>query len=359
MEKLTVRQQRIFDQFLETPEETQSVADFAALGLERTTIFRDIKKLVQVGLLEPEGKAYRINRTSDAWLRWDLSRAPWLRPAVAYNPALLNDYQPNKTFLLTGTQLKALEVAGAVEGVAQAKEKGKSYARILSSLLIDLTHASSNLENVHISWLDTKTLIELGERPEGLTEQQLRIVLNHKEAITFLKDHGTNLQLQKRDLFDIHSLIIKGLLADESAIGALRSVLVKFDDSRYIPPDNPHQLREVFEQFCDKAHAIKHPFEQAFFIMSFLPYIQPFQDGNKRTSRLAMNVPLIRHALAPFSFSDIKGRDYMFGLLAFYERGRHHFLADAFTEAYQKSAARYRDLVAYVNEGGMLGTISG
>lgn len=359
MEQLTARQQQIFDQFLEAPEEPQSVADFAALGLERTTIFRDIKKLVQAGLLEPEGKAYRINKTSDAWLRWDLSRAPWLRPAVSYNPALLGDYQPNHSFLLTDDQLKALYAAGTVDGVAQAKEKGKAYARILSSLLIDLTHASSNLENVNISWLDTKTLIELGERPEGLTEQQLRIVLNHKEAITFLKDHGTHLQLGKRDLFDIHSLVIKGLLADDSAVGALRSVVVRFDDSRYMPPDNPHQLREIFEQFCEKANAISNPFEQAFFVMTFLPYIQPFQDGNKRTARLAMNVPFIRHTLAPFSFSDIKGRDYMFGLLAFYERGRHHFLAEAFTQAYQKSAARYRDLVAYVNDGGMLGTISG
>ena len=172
-----------------------------------------------------------------------------------------------------------------------------------------------------------------------MTEQQLRIVLNHKEAITFLKGHGTHLQLGQRDLLSIHSLVIKGLLADDLAVGALRSVVVRFDDSRYMPPDNP--------------------FEQAFFMMTFLPYIQPFQDGNKRTSRLAMNVPFIRHPLAPFSFLDIKGRDYMFGLLAFYERGRHHSLAEAFTQAYQKSAARYRDLVAYVNDGGMLGTISG
>lgn len=180
---------------------------------------------------------------------------PWLRPAVAYNPAPLDNYQPNRSFLLTDAQL---ETAGTVDGVAQAKEKGKSYARVLSSLLIDLTHASSNLENVNISWLDTKTLIELGERPEGLTEQQLRIMLNHKEAITFLRDHGTHLQLGKRDLFDIQSLVIKGLLADDSGVGALRSVVVRFHDSRYILPDNPHQLREIFEQFCDKANAITH-----------------------------------------------------------------------------------------------------
>ena len=231
---LTERQQKIIDVFLEAPEETRSVADFADFGLERTTVFRDIKKLVQAGLLQLEGKAYRVNTDSDAYLRWDLSRAPHHRAPVRYNPKLLGDYQPNSTFLLTDDQLLALERAGRVEGISAAKEKGKLYERVLASLLIDLTHASSNLENVNISWLDTKTLIEFGEHPEGLTEQQMRIVLNHKEAISFLKDHGPSLSFAKRDLLDIHSLIIKGLLGDPSAVGALRSVVVKFEDSKYL-----------------------------------------------------------------------------------------------------------------------------
>ena len=334
---LTERQQRIIDLFLETPEQTRSVADFADFDVGRTTLFRDFKTLVRAGLLQSAGKSYRIDTDSDAYLRWDLSRAPHHRSPVPYNPDLLDDYQPNSTFLLSDAQLLTLERAGKVEGTTAAKEKGKLYERVLASLLIDLTHASSNLENVNISWLDTKTLIEFGERPEGLTERQIQIVLNHKAAIAFLKDHGPSL----------------------SAIGALRSVVVRFDDSKYLPPDNPHLLREIFTTFCAKADAIANPYEQAFFAMLFIAYIQPFQDGNKRTSRIAMNIPLVKHALAPFSFSDIRGRDYTFGLLAFYERGRHHFLADTFTAAYQKSAARYGELVAHINDGGLLGTVAG
>ena len=103
---LTERQQKIIDVFLEAPEETRSVADFADFGLERTTVFRDIKKLVQAGLLQLEGKAYRVNADSDAYLRWDLSRAPHHRAPVRYNPKLLGDYQPNSTFLLTDGEWK-------------------------------------------------------------------------------------------------------------------------------------------------------------------------------------------------------------------------------------------------------------
>jgi Fic family protein len=355
---LTERQQKIIDVFLEAPEESRSVADFADFRVERTTVFRDIKKLVQAGLLQLEGKAYRVNTDSDAYMRWDLSRAPHHREPVRYNPKLLGDYRPNSTFLLTDDQLLALEQAGTVKGTAEAREKGKLYERILASLLIDLTYASSNLENVKISWLDTKTLIEFGERPEGLTETEMRIVLNHKDAISFLKEHGPSLSFAKRDVLDIHSLLTNGLLADHSAVGAIRTKVVWFDDSKYLPPDNKHQLTEIFDEFCEKADAITSPYEQAFFAMVFISYIQPFQDGNKRTSRIAMNIPLVKHALAPFSFSDIRGRDYTFGLLAFYERGKHGFLAKAFTAAYQKSAARYGDLVSHINDGGLLGTIS-
>lgn len=79
---LTDRQQKIINVFLEAPESTRSVSDFADFGLERTTVFRDIKKLVQAGLLQLEGKAYCVNTDSDAYLRWDLSRAPHHREQV-------------------------------------------------------------------------------------------------------------------------------------------------------------------------------------------------------------------------------------------------------------------------------------
>ena len=92
--------------------------------------------------------------------------------------------------------------------------------------------------------------------------------------------------------------------------------------------------------------------------MAFLLYLQPFQDGNKRTSRLTMNIPLLKNHLAPFSFADLLKGDYMFGLLAFYERGKHDFLAEAFVNAYQKTAPRYDELLDYIQEGGSLGTLT-
>ncbi len=71
-----------------------------------------------------------------------------------------------------------------------------------------------------------------------------------------------------------------------------------------------------------------------------------------------MNIPLEKNELAPFSFSDMRKRDYMFGLLAFYERGNPTFLAKTFSDAYGKSAERYTELINHLNDGGLLNSIS-
>lgn len=359
---LTERQQNILRAFLRNPDENLSVSDLLPLvEVGRTTLFRDLTAMVALGLLLPDAptraRTYRLNPLSTAYLRWDLSRPPQQRPAVSYNPKLLEDYQPNQTFLLSAAQRAELMQAGNITDIAKP-ELGKNYTRLISTLLIDLAHASSNLENVPISWLDTKTLLEFGERPDGLNETQLKIVLNHKAAINHLTTYAGDMTISRRDLFDLHALIAEGLIAETSAIGTLRSRVVRFSDSRYMPPDNPHLLNEAFETFCGKASAITDPFEQAFFCMTFIPYLQPFQDGNKRTSRLAMNIPLLKNFLAPFSFTDLRKRDYMFGLLAFYERGQHSFLAEAFVEAYRKTAPRYEELLGYIQGGGALGTLA-
>lgn len=359
---LKPRQDAILKIFLEDPAKPRAVSDFGDFEVDRTTLFRDLQELSKLKILLPSdatrARTYALNPKSEPYIEWDLTRPPYERPAVKYDPKILGSYRPNKTFLLSDDQRKRMAAAGNISELPPEAASGKNYERLLASLLIDLAHASSSLEGIAISWLDTKTLIEFGEMPRGLDEKQIRIVLNHKSAISHIVEHGKDMSLGRQDLFDIHRLLTEGLLADRSSIGALRSRVVRFDDSKYLPPDNPHQLKEIFEEFCSKAKDIEDPYEQAFFAMSFLPYIQPFEDGNKRTFRLAMNIPLIRQKLAPFSFSDIKKRDYMFGLLAVYEKGNFDFLARAFASAYELTAKRYSDMIDYVREGGILSTVS-
>ena len=75
--------------------------------------------------------------------------------------------------------------------------------------------------------------------------------------------------------------------------------------------------------------------------MVHLPYLQPFEDVNKRVSRLAANLPLIRQNLCPLSFVDVPERAYIDALLGVYELNRVELLRDVFIWAYERSCARY------------------
>ena len=91
----------------------------------------------------------------------------------------------------------------------------------------------------------------------------------------------------------------------------------------------------------EKATAINNPFEQAFFAMVHLPYLQPFEDVNKRVSRLSANISLIRDNLCPLSFVDVPEQAYIDGLMGVYELNRIELLRDVFVWAYERSCTRY------------------
>ena len=334
-----------------------SIAEALGASVGRTTIFRDLQQLVADQVVDAQGptrsRVYRLNKGSTAYIQWELQQPPESRAKVPYNPGLLLGYDPNATFWLSTAQRKQL--AELAQPGFKADEA--SYRRVMNNLMIDLSYASSRLEDVRISWLDTKSLVELGERPEGLTDKEYRIVMNHKDAIQFITENRSDLDLSLRTVFDVHKLLSRGLLGNPADEGRIRQGLVFFHESAYQPVSVPFVLEEQMKLFCDKARAIQDPFEQAFFTMAMISYLQPFRDGNKRTSRLCMNIPLLRDSLAPFSFAQIDRRAYILGLLAFYERGRPEFLADAFTQAYMKSAPRYRELLDVVQNSGVVSSL--
>lgn len=99
-----------------------------------------------------------------------------------------------------------------------------------------------------------------------------------------------------------------------------------------------------------KARQINDPFEQVLFVMVHLPYLQPFDDVNKRVSRLAAKIPLIKRNLAPLSFTEVPNNLYISGLLGVYEMNRVELLKDVFIWAYQRSASRYAAVRQSVGE---------
>jgi len=142
-------------------------------------------------------------------------------------------------------------------------------------------------------------------------------------------------------VLNLHALLSDNLLANADASGRLRQGLVGITNSVFSPLNLPQELERLFDVLLAKATAIEDPFEQAFFGMVHIPYLQPFEDVNKRVSRLAANIPLVQRNLCPLSFVEVPQRAYVEGTLGVYELGRVDLLRDVFVWAYERSCHRY------------------
>lgn len=261
------------------------------------------------------------------------------RSPVGYNRAFLDSYHPNKTFYLSSEIRQRLYEMG---GSPESQHPAGTYARqIFNRLLIDLSWNSSRLEGNTYSLLETELLLELGEAAEGKDALEAQMILNHKAAIEFLVKQAAETGFNNYTILNLHALLSDNLLPNPQACGRLRAIPVGIGGTVYHPLEVPQLIDECFLQILATASEIEDPFEQAFFIMVHLPYLQPFEDVNKRVSRLAANIPLIRRNLCPLSFVDVPDRAYIDGTLAVYELNRVELLRDVFVWAYQRSCARY------------------
>jgi hypothetical protein len=145
-------------------------------------------------------------------------------------------------------------------------------------------------------------------------------------------------------------MLAENLLRDHEAPGRLRRMEVGIAHSVYKPPSVPQLIEECFDLVLAEARAISNPFEQSLFVMVQLPYLQPFDDVNKRVSRLAANIPLIKHNLSPLSFVDVDEDTYIRGMLAVYELNRVELIKAVFLWAYERSAARYAEVRQVIGE---------
>lgn len=261
------------------------------------------------------------------------------RIPVSYRREFLDEYRPNESRYLTSETAARLNRIGRTPDF---ERPAGTYARqILDRLLVDLSWASSRLEGNTYSLLDTKRLIEYGQAAEGKDAAETQMILNHKAAIEFLVESAEEIKFDRQIILNLHALLSDNLLSDSNASGRLRRIGVGINRSVYHPLEVPQLIEEYFQQIVRTAAAIRDPFEQSFFAMVHLPYLQPFEDVNKRVSRLAANIPLIRHNLCPLSFVDVPEQPYIEGLLAVYELNRVELLRDVFVWAYERSSQRY------------------
>ena len=279
--------------------------------------------------ISPEGQQIK------AYVR----QARQARQPVGYKLSFLEQYHPNHTSYLPQSLCDQLHVLG--RSPADQTPAGTFARDILNRLLIDLSWASSRLEGNTYSRLDAERLVEWGQAAEGKDALETQMILNHKQAIEYLVHNPQQASLSTDTILALHAFLSDGLMADPTACGRIRNRAVEIGGSVYLPVALPQRLQELFGIVIAMATEIVDSFEQAFFLMVHLPYLQPFEDVNKRVSRLAANIPLIGHNLCPLSFIDVPQAAYVDAMMGVYELNRIELLRDVFVWAYERSCQQY------------------
>jgi Fic family protein len=348
----------------------------AKSGTDRRAIQRALAKMIRQNLVEATGKArarvYTLKESSSktieapalitsvdsfkdihlsaqsAELLQYISKSVQERKPVAYFRNFLFSYEPNKTFYLNPSLQKELLSIGQAEN---AVRPAGTYARnILTRLLIDLSWNSSRLEGNTYSLLETKRLLDFGENAEGKDAVEAQMILNHKDAIEYIIESADEKNISAHEILSIHALLSNNLLGDPSASGRVREMIVGISGTTYLPLENPHVLKECFNIFIEKMNRIENPFEQSFFSLVHLSYLQAFQDVNKRTARLVANIPFIKNNLKPLSFTDVTQKDYVAALIGVYEKNDVSLLRDLYVWAYKRSSQQYSAIQQVMGE---------
>lgn len=343
---------------LTEPASLEQVEAAAGLPISRRTLIRRLAEMVEQDIVSKTGTSraarYQLSQTSAPQtppapsiplskegvnVLKLVSRPMPARKAVGYQLTFLDGYRPNRTSYLSPAERKHLLELGRTTGTDLPA--GTYAQKILDRLLIDLSWNSSRLEGNTYSLLDTQRLIENGEAAEGKAAIESQMILNHKAAIEFLVQSIDDIGFNRHTILNLHALLADNLLGDPSAPGRLRTERIGIGQSVYLPLEVPQLIEEFFDQLLATAAAIRDPFEQAFFVMIQLPYLQPFIDVNKRVSRLALNIPFIKRNLSPLSFVAVPDTSYTQGLLGVYELNRIELIKDVFLWAYERSSERY------------------
>ncbi len=316
------------------------------------TVWRALKRLVDEGRLEVfgKGRATGYSLAGSAAVRAHLQTPYNRRRFAVYRKEFVDRYVPDKSFYLGEADRQRLHEAG--RPIPPSLPAGTYARRVLERLLVDLSWASSRMEGNTYDILQTERLIHFGEEASGKDRKEAVMILNHKEAIQFIVGHLAEISINRLDLFGIHALLADGLLVDPAMAGRLRRMPVGVSSSSYRPLDDRFAVEEEFAVLVEKAAAITDPFEQSFFLLVHIPYLQAFEDINKRTSRIASNIPLLKADLAPMSFLTMDDGAYIDGLIGIYELNNVSLLREVYVDAYLASAENYRVLRAELESPG-------
>jgi len=212
------------------------------------------------------------------------------------------------------------------------------YQKELERLIIEFSWKSSQIEGNTYTLLETEALILERKRASGHKEEEATMILNHKKALDFiLKNRGSFKNISLKKIEEIHSLVAGGLGISKN----IRKAPVGITGTKYKPIDNQWQIKEALEKTCVLVNKEKDIFTKSIMASIMIAYIQPFEDGNKRTSRLLGNAILLAASACPLSYRNASEEEYKKAVLLFFEQNNISYYKQLFLKQYEFAVKNY------------------
>jgi Fic family protein len=311
----------------------------------RETITRDLSFLCEQDFLEKSGAGayviyslaenYRILENIDIK---EYFKSPYLKREIkeSFNFEI---------FTILENDIFILEEKEKLENLQ--KEFIKNFSKYDSQTLINneferimivFSWKSSVIEGNTYSLLGTEALIKNNVIGEGKTKEETQMILNHKDAFNeAIQNRERFTKLQSTDVEYIHSVLTKKLGIAKN----IRKSGVGITGTKYRPLDNEPQIKEALQNMVGLINKKESFFEKALLISILIAYIQIFEDGNKRTSRMISNAILLAHNSIPLSYRIVDVEEYKKAVILFYEINNLSYFKQIFIDQFEDAVNNY------------------
>lgn len=312
--------------------------------ITRYTIIRDLEKLVENKQIKKVGQGRSVvyealpARTVFEYFDPDeYYKINYIKRELKhsnFNFQIFDNYSP----IFGQEELSKLDALNKRYRDGLAEISSTIYKKEIERLTIDLSWKSSSIEGNTYTILETEQLLKYKKEASGHSREEAIMILNHKEAIDYSLNNKTIFRkLNISKIEDFHYLIINDLGVKRN----LREKQVRITGTKYLPLDNQYQIKEALEKAVNLINSLPHPLEKAFLANLLIAYIQPFEDGNKRTSRLLANAILFAYDYCPLSFVNIETHEYKKAVLLFYEQNSALYFKELFVEQFKFAVDNY------------------
>lgn len=323
---------------------SSEVADLTSNKQSLVTVKRQLSALLRAGYLEQSGAGRSV--------KYKLSKKGWLLKPVDVQQYLKQNpdarlktthfqfdvldapYAP----LFTSNELEQLETATTKFRANAKNSNSATHKKELMRFIVEFSWKTSQIEGNTYDLISTERLLLYGEKSPTNTEYETQMILNQKEALEFiLKNEDLWENPKISSLEKLHSIVGKKLEISRN----LRKTIVGITGTNYRPLESEFQIRDALKMLFATIANAQNIYEKALWAILGLSYIQPFVDGNKRTSRLLANAILLAENYSPVSYRSVDDRAYKEACLVFYEQNSIVPFKKLFIEQYVFAANNY------------------